>query len=282
VHSWPFGSHEPQAIPQKVFTSPTHTWSQVFWQQNGSIPQILPTHGSHIGESGGPMTHSGCEQVPTGLHTPALHCPVQHSPLNLQGTPSGRHMNGPHLPSGLHGPVQHGGEPGVQTAPSGWHFSGPQNPFEQMLLQHGALGEHGWPSGLQTGAPQRPLGPQVPVQQSMDVLQGLPSGRHIGFCAQAPLSQIPVQHCEPTLHEAPSGKHAPPHTPALQTPSQQSAAATQLAPGCWHTGEPPNPPWPPEPPTPLVPTPKPRSLRPQLAKTKGRPRSVTRARNSEA
>jgi hypothetical protein len=170
----------------------------------------------------------------------------------------------------------------VQKEPSGWHFSGPQIPFEQMLLQHGVLGEHSWPSGLQTGAPQMPLGPQVPVQQSADVLQKLPSGRHIGFCAQTPPAQIPVQHWVLALHEEPSGKHAPPHTPALQTPSQHSAAARQLAPGCLHTGEPPNPPWPPDPPTPLVPTSKPSPLRPQLAKAKGRPRRVTRARNNEA
>jgi hypothetical protein len=96
MHASPFGSHGPQAIPQKVFTSPTHTWSHWFWQQNGSIAQILPTQGSHMGASGGPMTHSGCEHVPIWPQRPALHSPVQHSVPVLQPAPLGRHMNGPH------------------------------------------------------------------------------------------------------------------------------------------------------------------------------------------
>jgi hypothetical protein len=96
AHGVPFGWQGPHAIPQKVFTSPTHTWSHVFWQQNGSIAQILETQGSHTGESGGPMTHSGCEHVPIVPQRPPLHCPVQHSMPVLQASPLGRHMNGPH------------------------------------------------------------------------------------------------------------------------------------------------------------------------------------------
>jgi hypothetical protein len=140
--------------------------------------------------------------------------------LVVHGMPSCAHLNGPHWPSGLQGPLQQGGPLAMQAVPSGWQVGGPQTSFEQRLLQQGALTEHGTPSGLHVGAPQMPFGPHVLVQQSIDVVQGLPSGWHIGLWAQAPFRQMPVQHCEPPEHPEPSGKHAPPHTPALQTASQ--------------------------------------------------------------
>jgi hypothetical protein len=276
----PGGKHGPHGTPQTAPTWFTQTLSQVVWQQKGSAAQILLMHGSHFGDRAEPTTHSLCEQATTPPQMPPLHCMLQHCAGVAQGDPSPRQAKGPHCPSGLQGPAQQGGPFGEHSAPSGWHIGGPQIPFEQRLLQHGVVGEQSTPSGLHFGAPQMPFGPQVPLQQSVDTLQGNPSGSHIGFCWHRPLPQMLVQHCEGAEHGVPFAPQAPPHTPALHTPSQHSAAATQLVPAGLQTGEPPVPPVP-IPPVPMG-RPSPRLLRPQLASRKGTQSHATTATSNQA
>jgi hypothetical protein len=220
--------------------------------------QILLVHASHSGKSGAPSTHSECVQPKP--QRPPLQAWLQHSLGVVHGMPSGAHVNGPHWPSWLQGPLQQGGPLAMQTVPSGWQVGGPQIPFEQRLLQQGALGEQGTPSGLHIGAPQMLFGPHVPAQQSIDVVQGLPSSWHVGEPPDPPWPPEPPEAPVPLeAAEAPVPLEAPDAPVPLEAP------------------EAPVPPEAPEAPVWLE-SPKPRSLRPpQLAMAKGRPRSVIRA-----
>jgi hypothetical protein len=232
----------------------------------------LATQGSHIGESLGPWVQSLWEQVPRLPQTPALQTPVQHCIGFEQGLPSHSQVNGPQtLPTGLQGPVQQGSL-GLQVTPSGRQVVEPHRPLVQMLLQQGAPVQ-GKPSGLHMGAPQIPLGLQVMVQQSEEVLQTLPSGRQTGLGAQAPPSQSPVQQSPPTVHATPTAPHAPPHTPLLHTMSQQAEAAVQLAPTGLQV--------PPSEPPVLGEAWYGRLLRPQLASTKVPASSVESTTNNQ-
>jgi hypothetical protein len=201
-------------------------------QQYGSVAQILATQGLHDGESFGPCEQSLWEHVVVMPQEPPAHTPLQHSAGFVQGVPSSMHMKGPQWLVGLQGPLQHF-RLGLQRLPLGTQAFGPQTPLVQTLEQHGAP-LHGKPSRLHFGAPQTPLGPQVPEQQSWDEWQRSPSCRHIGLCSQTPPWQIWVQQSAAVLQLTPTAPHIPPHTPPLHTPSQQSAGVVQLAPTGLH------------------------------------------------
>jgi hypothetical protein len=212
---------------------------------------------------GAPLpSHTFGPQVPCTLHGPE-----QQGSLGLQMAPSCRHMGLPQTPL-LQMLLQQGP---VQGTPSGRHL--PQTLFSQIIEQHGALAEQPFPSGMHCGAPQMPLGPQVPVQHCDEALHDEPSWKHWGFWAQAPPSQRPVQHWEATVHAEPTAPHVPPHTPAAHTPSQHSAAVAQGWP--LSTQVPPSPPPPP-------PWGAPRLLRPQLPRRKSPAKRVARTAKSQA
>ena len=293
LHMAPSGSHM-QAWPQRVVTSDTQVESHVLTQQNGSVAQILATHGSHPPVSLGPVVHSLCEQLFVMPQMPFEHVLVQHGTFTLHGTPSGRHIGlpqmpvvqtpeqqgplhgtpfgrhcTPHCPVGPHVPEQHIA-PTMHALPLGSH--GPQKPLVHTPLQHWSAMVHavslGWqvvahtpfmhapeqqsplaahipPGGWQL-PPHTPLGPHVPEQQFVPVMQGLPSDEH-GISPQTPLLQLPVQ---------------------------QSVSSWQAPPGAAHIG-------PPSPPPPPVPTGSPRLLRPQLVRRKPVPKNVASATRSQ-
>jgi hypothetical protein len=240
VQASPSGMHA-QTSPQMTGTWATQTASHALSQQKGSFWQISSLQGLHDAASGAPAVQSPCEHVVTG----------------------------PHWSLGLQRPLQQGWS-GLHAAPSGRHVVPPHTPLAHALVQQGVVDEQAVPSGRQAGAPQTPPTPQVPLQQSVETLQAAPSGWQAGFSEQVPPSQLWVQQSDPTLHAAPMGEQGPPHTAWLHTPSQQSAAATQLAPAGVQVPLS-VPPVPPEPP---VLDPSRMLLRPQLAITRGPPRNV--------
>ena len=75
-------------------------------------------------------------------------------------------------------------------------------------------------------AQRKPL-EQLPLQQSLEVLQVPPSDVHAA--AQVPPSHFPLQHCAFFLHFFPSGLHRL-SAPASPMPSDASVPPTRAAP----------------------------------------------------
>ncbi len=258
LHVKPSGWQSPHVSPQTAPTCIVQPPSHAVSQQEGSIWQTASAQGSQVGERGGPMTHSGCEQLADPQVPLTPQTPLQHTVADEQGEPSAAQVEGPQIPLGVQGP-----------------------------LQQGTFGSQKRPSGLHTEVPQTPLAPHVPEQHCEESPHGVPSGPQFGFCAHAPSAQIMEQHCWGEEHEVPVPWQKLPHTPLLQIPSQHSEANMQAAPPGEQGPEPARPvellaliappallallapPGPLAPPTPCDDdrAPTPRSLRPQLARS---------------